>query len=157
MALPDKKSQVIARVAKDILTVRLPALAIVAAFDVNGNPTLAIGSGAAGSQSAFVRVQPQAVAPVYVGGPGPVTDALGITQNTYGPHQVQLVLESSAVAGQALMSAANVFQIVGTLISFGASTELYLSANTVAVSAAGITGVPASTFDSLQYPGMLTT
>jgi hypothetical protein len=67
------------------------------------------------------------------------------------------VLETSTIANVVLLTAANFFQLTGLFTAFGASTELYLTANTVAVSVAGITGVPVSTFDSTQFPGMLTT
>lgn len=147
--LSDFQSQVIVRQAVDLLTLRVgPTLTVVSGSDTNQNPTILVGPGTAGSQSAFIRIQ-------VLGSVG--LDGFAQVQQSYGPHQAQVVLETSTIAGVSLVTEANKLLIQGTILAFGCHYELYLTANTVAVSVAGITGNPVAIIDSTQYPLMITT
>lgn len=89
-------------------------------FDASGNPTILLGAGTAGSQSAFIRVLPIAS----IG-----TDSLGLTQRSFGPHVIQVVLETSAVANVALMLESNKLPVLAEVVGRGTRVELYLRAN----------------------------
>lgn len=99
-------------------------------FDASGLPTLLVGAGTAGSQSAFIRVKP-------IDSIG--TDSLGLTQRSFGPHVIQVVLETSTIANVALMLESNKLPLLGELLGRGTRVELYMSANTNAVDVADIT------------------
>lgn len=91
-------------------------------FDASANPTILIGAGTAGSQSAFIRVidfQPLGV------------DGIGLAQRAYGtPLVVQVVLETSTIANVSLLTGANILPLLAELGVRGARVELYMSANT---------------------------
>lgn len=127
------------------LAVRLSALARLKGFDASQFPTLLLGTGAAGSQSAFIRIKPLDSINV---------DVLGLAQNVFTPHVVQLVLEMSTITDVQLMTMQNLGILMPALAAIGARLEIYMSANTVAVSVAAITaGNLKSTFDlQVQYP-----
>jgi hypothetical protein len=147
--LADFKSQVIVRQLVDLLNLRVGStLGVVQSTDTNGNPTILVGAGTAGSQSAFIRIQPLASVGL---------DGFAQLQQSYGPHQAQTVLETSTIAGVSLVTEANKLLIIGTILGFGCHFELYLTANTVAVTVAGITGQPVAIIDSTTYPFMITT
>lgn len=103
---------------------------VVNGFDTNGNPTIALGAGTAGSQSAFIRC----LAVASLG-----TDSVGNTQRSFGPHSLQLVLETSTIAATPLLTGANMLPIMGEVLSRGTRVELYMSANANAVDVADIT------------------
>lgn len=108
---------------------------VVEGFDTSTSPgapwpTLALGAGTAGSQSAFIRVKP-------IDSIG--TDSVGLTQRSFGPHVIQLVLETSTIANVALMTEANELAILGEILGRGTRVELYMSANTNPVDVADIT------------------
>lgn len=144
------KAQVVRDVLKGDLILRMPVVAVTggatAGFDANGDATLAIGAGTAGTQSAFIRVK---------GVAGFGKDILGTTQNVFTPHIIQLALETSTIASVTLMTTANVTLLLGELLKFGVRVELYLSANTVAPVVGTITGAPLAVFEPhIQYPLM---
>jgi hypothetical protein len=93
-------------------------------FDTNGLPTIALGTQSAGQQAAFIRVE--AV-------PSIGTDSLGLTQRAFGPHVIQVVLETSSVANVALLLESNKLPIMGEILGRGTRVELYLSSNGTAV------------------------
>lgn len=142
----DKVSQVLAASLVDELTARYKAagLAVALSFDASQNAVITVGTAAAGSQSAVVRILPY---------PSIGVDGLGLTQTSYGPHTMQVVLEQLAGnTGTTVCTAATLAQLNMALLRRGARVETYLTANTTAVSVAGITGTPAAVVDSLQYP-----
>ena len=112
---------------KDALKRRFASVA--EGFDASGNPTLLIGAGSAGSQSAFIRIKP-------VDSIG--TNSIGQTQPAYGPHVIQLVLETSTIANTPLLTGANALPLFAELSARGCRLELYMSANTNAVDVADI-------------------
>jgi len=103
---------------------------VVNGFDANGDPTIALGTGGAGSQSAFIRCK--AIASIG-------TDSVGNTQRSFGPHVLQVVLEASTVANCPLLTGANSLPIMGELLARGTQVELYMTANTNAVEVSDIT------------------
>lgn len=113
---------------KDALKRRFAS--VVDGFDTNGLPTLLIGAGTAGSQSAFIRIKP--VDSIGV-------NSVGLSQPAYGPHAIQLVLETSTIANTPLLTGANALPLWAELASRGVRIELYMSANTNAVDVADIT------------------
>lgn len=134
----------LARQLAEDLGLRLKALGVATGVDSSGNPTVSVGAMTAGSQSAFVRVLDQASIQV---------DSLGLPQRSFGPHVVQIVLETSTIATVALMTEANKLKLVGELLKHGAKVELYLTANLTAPSVAGIAaGNLIATWDHLYQP-----
>lgn len=103
---------------------------VVNGFDTGGLPTIALGAGTAGSQSAFIRVKA-------IDSLG--TDSVGNTQRSFGPHVIQIVLETSTIANVALMTEANKLPLLAEITGRGTRVELYMSANTNAVDVADIT------------------
>lgn len=99
-------------------------------FDSSGNPTILLGAGTAGSQSMFIRC---------LATPSLGTTSVGTTQTSFGPHVLQIVLETSTIANVALMTEANKMVIMGEVLGRGTAAELYMSANTNAVDVADIT------------------
>lgn len=141
MPFPDVTQNMIAQELAAEITARTN-LAVVQGADVNGNPTLAVGAGTAGSQSAFIKLTPVASLQ---------TDALGLAQRVYGPHIMQFVVETSSVANVALLTMANLLSMFGAGADWATKIEMYLSANGVAPAAAGITGTPALSFWTQLY------
>lgn len=127
------------------LALRLSALARTKGFDASNNPTLLVGAGTAGSQSAFIRVKQLDSINV---------DVLGLAQNVFTPHVVQLVLEMSTVTDCPLMIMQNLAPLMGELLKMGCRLEVYETANTTAPTVAGIiAGNLKATFDGhIQYP-----
>lgn len=100
-------------------------------FDsTSGNPTILVGAGTIGSQSAFVLVKAY---------PSIGTDSVGNTQRSFGPHVVQIVLETSTIADVALMTEANKMPLMAEIMGRGTRVELYMSANGNAPDVADIT------------------
>lgn len=127
------------------LAVRLSSLARTKGFDSNQFPTLQVGTGAIGSQSAFIRIKPLDSINV---------DVLGLAQNVFTPHIVQLVLEMSSVTDVQLLTMQTLGILMPALAAIGARLEVYMSANGNAADVADITaGNLKSTFDlQVQYP-----
>ncbi len=126
----------------------LPALARATSFGSAGECDALIGAGTAGSDSAFVRVRPV---------PTIAVDVLGLAQQSFTPHVAQVVFEANPTAGAGadVGTWATRMTVLGALIERGIRVELYLSANTAAVSAAGITGAPTATFNSHSQYGQM--
>jgi len=107
-----------------------------------GCPLVKIGSQAAGSQSACIRINGIAL----LG-----TDSLGATSQSFGPCVAQLVLETSSVANVPLLTGANFVSVMGVLAHSNIRTELYLCANGNTVGPEDITtGNLKTTFDANQ-------
>jgi len=109
-------------------------------FDTDGNPffTVTQGTLAAGQQAAVVKVTPV---------PSINVDGLGLAQKVYATHYIQVVLETSTIAHVALMTEQNKVWVYGETGARNCRFQLFLSANTVAVSTAAITGTPEATWD----------
>lgn len=139
-----QKAVAIARQLAEDLGLRT-GLAAVAGVDGSGNPTIALGTQTAGSQAAFILIKQDY-------SPALEIDGIGNTQRRYTPHIIQVVLETSTIANVALMTEKNKAMLWKEVQKFGTKCDLYLSANTVAVSSAAITGAPAVSVDDLWQP-----
>jgi hypothetical protein len=122
------------------LAIRLPALAKTKSFGATGESDLMVGAGTAGSDSVFVRFC--AVASIQ-------KDVLGLNQTVFTPHIAQLVIEANPAggAGADVGTWATRLAVLGAVIAKGTRVEVYTTANTTPVSAAGITGAPTATFE----------
>lgn len=131
------------------LLIKLSSLAQVKSFGASKECDLLIGTAAAGNDNAFIRIKVQ---------DSLQTDVLGLAQQVYTPHIAQIVFEANPAggAGADVGTWATRLAILGTLTRTGIKVEVYFSANTVAVSSAGITGAPTAVYDNLQYPLMST-
>lgn len=146
-----KKAQVIARELASRLTTRLgmeqSTLTVVSGVDASNNPTILIsdGTAATGEQTIFMRVT---TSPAPLG-----LNSVGGTQESYGPHVIQMVCEQLAGdTGTLAVLGANLLRTAGEVFRCGTKVELYLTANTTVPSVSGITGTPALTFDDLYHP-----
>jgi hypothetical protein len=139
-----QKAVAISRQLAETLALRT-GLAAVQGVDASGNPTIALGTQSAGQQAAFVRVKQDY-------DPALELDGIGNVQRRFAPHVIQVVLETSTIANVALMTEANKAKLWKELESFGTKVELYMTANTVAVSVSGITGAPKVVIDNLWTP-----
>lgn len=124
------KSQALAAELRDELVKRVSALAVSAvSFDASGDPAITIGTGVAGTQSAFIKVT----------GDQPLgTDGLGLTPRAFGTHVVQICLETSTIAGVALLTEVNKLPIIAECEKFGTRVELYMTANATGPSFGGV-------------------
>lgn len=84
--MPSKKALALGQELFDELKKRLSALAFVEGFDANGDYTISIGAGTAGSKSIVVRVKPVSTG---------AKDVLGLTQDPYTPTVVQFATEKN--------------------------------------------------------------
>jgi hypothetical protein len=143
------KATVIARQMAEDIRLR-SGLAAVVGVDSSANTTITVGTGAAGSQSAYIRIILEngwnMVNPIW-------PDFTSLQQRVYTPHITQVVLESSTVAGVPLMTLSNLSKLLMDITKSGTKVELYLSANTTAVSATSIAaGNKVATLDDLFNP-----
>jgi len=150
LSLLKKKSSVIARSLVEALAVRLPALGVQAGVDASGWPTIQIFEGtlpmATTEQSFFIRIMEMASLGL---------DSLGNAQQSYGPHVIQLCMETSTVAALGFPTDANRLHVMGECLAQGARLEVYLEDNGTApdvnsIEAARLVG----TFESLRFPPM---
>ena len=137
------KAQAIAAQLKADLIAR--GFSVVAGLDASSNPTLSVGTMTTGSQNCFIRVTPMASIN---------TDILGLAQNVFTPHVVQIALEESAAAGLAFLLPGSLMKILGECSKTGVRNELYMRATGQAVAVGDITSANLlATWDmSLQYP-----
>jgi hypothetical protein len=134
----------LARQLTEDLGLRLPSLGAVQGVDSSGNATVTLGTLGAGNQCAFVRLQEQASIQ---------TDGLGLAQRSYGPHVIQVVVETSTIANVALLTEANKLKFLGECLKHGVKVELYMTANTTAPSVSGIAAANLkATWDHLYQP-----
>src|SRR6266446_6046250 len=92
MSLLKKKALVLSRELANKLTVRFvgpTALLVREGFDASGNPTINIDDGtpATTEQAVFVRTLEQ---------PSIGLNSIGLAQDSFGPHVIQVVIEASA-------------------------------------------------------------
>jgi hypothetical protein len=139
------KSTVIARQMAEDLKLRT-GLVTTSGLDASANPTILLGAGTAGSQSAFIRIKQQEN--IF---PDPI---FGITtQRSYTPHVTQIVVETSTIANVPLLTGANFSKILMDVLKFGTKVELYMSANTDAPAVGEITTANLkATLDALFHP-----
>lgn len=140
------KAIVLRDVLMSDLAITLSGLARTKGFGAAAqDPTIQIGTGAAGSQSAFIRIKQLASIN---------TDVLGLAQNVFTPHVIQVGLEASTVANCPLLTIDNMTVLMGELMKMGVRMEVYLTANTVApIEGSLVAGNLKATFNThVQYP-----
>lgn len=131
MAATSYKANVLAAELRENLSRRFTTVSDVL-FDSDGAPYVNVSQGtmAAGQQAACIKVI--AESPLGV-------DGLGLTPRSFGPHRVQIVLETSGTANVALMTEINKVYVYEEAGKTGAKVELYMSANGNAVGPEDIT------------------
>ena len=117
------------------------------AFDTDGGAYFLVGAGTAGSQSMLVKskqIDPMG------------TDVIGLAAKGYSQTVLQVVVETSTIANTALLTAANMLNLMGEVLRQGSRVELYMSANTNTVGVEDlISGNLKATWDAdLQYRTM---
>ncbi len=119
--------------------------AVVLGLDSVFNPTLSVGTLTTGSQGAFLRIKPLDTI---------MLDVLGLAQNSFTPHVVQIALEESASAGLPFLTPANFTKILGESMKTGMRVEVYMRTTGTAPAVTDITAANLLvTWDtSIQYP-----
>jgi hypothetical protein len=148
MSLTHKKAQTLARSLADSLAVRLPLLVVTAGTDASGNPTVTINDGtpATTEQNLFLRVLEM---------PSLGLDSLGNAQQSYGPHVIQLAMETSTLAGVGFPTDANRLMVMGEVLQLSTRVEVYLEANgTVPSVSSLVAGNLVATFENLRFAPM---
>jgi len=142
-----KKAQALASAIASELAIRLkPAgLAVVEDTAADLMPLVKVGPQTAGSKSALIKVLPQ---------DWPLAkDILGLAATIFGPHKIQVVLESnpSAGAGADIHAMDTLLPILAVCALKGARLEVYQSAagNSVGVEDI-VSGNLKATFDNLH-------
>ena len=120
MSLLKKKALVLSRELANRLTIRFAGnLLVREAFDASGNPTINIDDGtpATTEQAAFIRVLEQ---------PSIGLNSVGLAQDSFGPHVVQVVIEASAASAAInRMTQANQMRIWAEVLKLGTKLEVY--------------------------------
>lgn len=137
------------------LTVRLSAapsyqgaaaIAVAKAFDTDGQPMITIGTQAAGSKSATIKI-------------GTTTQMSAMPQNSLGlaatvftPHVAQVIIEGISATGTFPLGFDNLTLIAAEVLARGTRYELYVTATAVAPTIANKPATPAVAVDSLYWP-----
>lgn len=129
------------------LKIRFPGKVVTQSFDSDGNPTITVndGSPAAGEQNFFVKLMPIS---------WPLAkDVFGNAANIYVPDVIQLATEETAASATVtLITAANMLQMLGALITKGCQVQWYTSDNGTAPTAATLVAANLKgTFDPDMY------
>jgi hypothetical protein len=134
------KANVAAEILVNDLLLRLAplgALAVVKAFDVDGQPLVKIGTQAALSASATLKIVSEATIQ---------KDALGLTQNVYHPHRIQVIYEDVSATGVKPLSDIQKLLILGEVIMKGHRVDLFVTATAVAPTIANIPANPVGSY-----------
>lgn len=145
-----KKALVLSREVANRLSVRFGTTRLVReGFDASGNPTINIDDGtpATTEQNILIRI---------IERPSIGLNSVGLTQDSYGPHIAQVVMEATAASADvALVTEANKLKVIGTLVQFAPAVEVYVRANGGAPVVADIVaGNLKDTFQDLYFPMM---
>lgn len=145
MSQNKKTANALARDLADKLSVRFgeASLGVTLGADSNANPTITIakksGAWATGDQYVVVRIEE------YSQGLG-LTNAMGIAQDSFGPHVIQVLSEAAlagtggvAPSGDSVITVANVGRLLVDLFRTGARVEFYVRANGAQPALADIT------------------
>ena len=125
------------------------ALTVVKAYDTDGAPMLSIGTLAAGSASAQIKIG--SVATVN-------KDSLGLGQVVYSPHLFEVVTENASAINAYPLALQAQLVILASLTKLGGRTVWYsvpsAQAPTIANKALAITTGSTNVIENLQYPGV---
>ncbi len=154
MSLLKKKALVISRELANRLTIRFAGTAgaglatlVREGFDASGNPTMNIDDGTpvTSEQCVFVRVLEQ---------PSIGLNSLGLAQDSFGPHVIQVVIEASAATPTInRLTALNQMKLFGEVLKMGTKVELYHTPTGAAPAVGDITaGNLITTWQDLYNP-----
>lgn len=115
-------SRKLAERLRKTLSVSTPSLLVTEGFDASSNPQINVDDGtpAAGEQCFYIRV---------IETPSIGNNSVGLSADSYGPHVIQIVMETSATAGVGVPSDLNKSFVWSSALLLGARVELYLRAN----------------------------
>jgi hypothetical protein len=147
-----KKSQVLMRGLKEKLAFRLPSTYLLTdSVDSSGNPVLTIAQDAtwnAGDQYAILRLRPL---------PSLGVNVLGQAQESFGPHDLSVIVEASGVATKSVLTDVNHDRLMFEFSKLGCVVEFYFSANTVEPTLGGmVVGNLQYRLDDLIFPELIT-
>lgn len=129
-----KKAHALAADLAADLTVRLASLSLTVTLSADTDllPLVKVGTQVAGSQSALIKITTDSSALA--------KDVLGLTQQAFSPHKIQLVLEGNPIAGAGadVMAWPAKLSIIASVVRRGCKVELYETANTNAVDVSDI-------------------
>lgn len=115
----DKQTLVTSSIIAEELRLRVPTVTITEGLGTSGDPTLTVGTPASGG--AFIRLVQESTVQL---------NGLGLAQQVYAPHKIQVCFEFDAtlttVATMALVTIAALFS---TLITKGMTLEVYAVAD----------------------------
>jgi hypothetical protein len=143
-----KKSAAIARNLADNLAVRLPLLVVTSGTDASGNPTVNVNDGtpATTENNLFLRVLEM---------PSLGLDSLGNAQQSYGPHVIQMAMETSTLAGLGFPTDAVRLSVMGEVLQMSTRVEVYLEANGTVPSVSSLLAANlVATFENLRFAPM---
>lgn len=152
------KALTIARELVTRLKVRFAevGLSIAEGLDTDGNPTFVISDGtpATTEQVIFVRVKTFPAENLW-------TNSVGLAQEQWTPHVVQVATEAFAASGAgaqlSTVTTANQLALFGEIMPFKTRVEVYLSALGTVPSVATIASANyKGGFDSLYWPTLAT-
>lgn len=119
-------------------------LTVLESVDGSGNPTLAFGTLTTTSQGAFLRLKCQDVL---------TTTSLGLAGTAFGPHVIQMVVETSTIAAVPYLTGVNMVKLLGETLKHGTKVEFYMSAEGDVPAVGEITAANLkTTWDSLRQP-----
>lgn len=124
-----QKEQTLLLKLKEHLRMIFPTFTLTESLGSDGAKLLisADSTPAAGEQVMAIRIKKNAT---------DFTDSVGLTQKIYAPLMMQVIEESSSVAGLSILTAANKARLDSELAKMGVTEERYLNANTTAVTLA---------------------
>jgi hypothetical protein len=147
--IPSAKSLAIGRDLASQLKARGFAgttLAFSAVSGYEGAPLISVAATVGGTELAVIRIENWGVLAAQV-------DVLGLPQRVYTPDIAKVALQGAA--GDLSGAAATALPVLGEVLTRGVKTELFVG-DVADDGEAVITGSPAASFDSLQYPLLAT-
>lgn len=142
------KSKALLDTLRGDIALRLPvqaALGLTVANDASGNPYLILGANTTTTQSALILIK---------GVTGFGKDILGLTQNVFTPHIVQICFEMSTITNVPYVTADIMLKLLGEVLKLGVQVDIYLTANTVMPTAAAPGTLLGSFTNQIQYGQM---
>lgn len=115
----DKQTLVTSSQIAEELRLRLPSVTITEGVGSSGDPTITFGTPA--TDGAFIRLVQESTVQL---------NALGLAQQVYAPHKIQVAFEfDSVLTTVATMPLVNISALMSTLITKGMTLEVYAVAS----------------------------